>query len=60
MRYERSESSCELKINAKGLFSGGLKVYDEDSTVCVEDAIRLSERLEKFIKSKNHKESDEQ
>ena len=46
--------SCEIRITSKGLFSGGVKVYDESVSLAVDMAMQQSQRLEEFIRLKNN------
>ena len=46
-------NSCEISVNAKGLFSGKVKVYAETIEVAISLAFLKSEELEKLIKTKN-------
>ena len=45
--------SCELSINAKGLYSGKVKVYAEHAEDAMFEAKRLAEQLRKHIKEVN-------
>lgn len=55
MKLEVNEhlSSCKLAINAKGKWSGELKVYDTDSEQAMKQALGLADRLEKVLVIKN-------
>lgn len=46
-------NSCEISINAKGQFSGKIKVYAETIDKAYNEAILKAEQLEVFIKKKN-------
>jgi len=46
-------NSVEISVNAKGQFSGKVKVYSETIEDAFNKAIKKSEELEKFIKKKN-------
>ncbi len=48
-------NSVEISINAKGLFSGKIKVYAETIDQAYDLALLKAEKLESLIKSKNDK-----
>jgi len=45
--------SCEISINAKGLFSGKVKVYAETIEEAMKNALEKAAELEVLIKEKN-------
>lgn len=46
-------NSCKISVNAKGLFSGEVKVYAEHIDVAISLAFLKAEDLEKLIQKKN-------
>ena len=46
-------NSCEISINAKGNWSGKIKVYAETIEIAKAKAIIEAEKLETLIKKKN-------
>ena len=46
-------NSCEISINAKGQWSGKIKVYAETIEIAKRTAILRAEELETLIKKKN-------
>lgn len=46
-------SSCKVSINAKGKWSGEVKVYNKNANLAFVEAIELSSKLEAQIKQKN-------
>ena len=53
IRIEERINSCKIAINAKGLFSGEVKVYDETIEKAFEKAKQNANDLERYIKGKN-------
>jgi len=47
------QNSCEISINAKGQYSGKIKVYAETINEAMEQALIKSAELEKLINFKN-------
>lgn len=45
--------SCEISINAKGLFSGKVKCYAGTLEEAMKEALRKAAELEVLIKTKN-------
>ena len=50
---EKDQNSVEIKINASGKFSGGLKVYAKTIGTALELSKKKSEELENYLKEKN-------
>ena len=48
-------NSCKILINAKGQWSGEVKVYELVANVAVEKAILLSEKLQLKLDEKNNR-----
>ncbi len=46
-------NSCKIAINAKGQYSGEVKVYAEEPAYALKRAQQLAEQLEDLIKTKN-------
>lgn len=46
-------NSCEVSINAKGMWSGKVKVYAETINEAMEKALLKATELESLIKRKN-------
>ena len=53
IEVKQNMSSCHLKINAKGLWSGEIKCYDFEAEKAASKAADLAEVLEKMLKEKN-------
>jgi len=46
-------NSCEVSINAKGQFSGKVKVYAQTIQEAFDKTMIFSDKLERLIKEKN-------
>jgi len=46
--------SCSIKINAKGKWSGEIKVYADDAVIAFQKATSLAHKLEEIIFTKNN------
>jgi len=55
MELENKEklNSCEISVNAKGKYSGKVKVYNETITEAVKTAVEKAEELGLLIQFKN-------
>ena len=51
----KSQSSVEISISTKGIFSGSVKVYVDDNEKLVEIAKAKADELETYLKDKNQK-----
>jgi len=49
-----SKPSVKFSINAKGLWSGEVKIYDQDSKSCYDDSLNYALKMEELIKTKNN------
>ena len=53
IEVEERINSCQIKINAKGLWSGEVKVYSSDIRDAYEQAIKYADLLQNKIGVKN-------
>lgn len=48
-----NQNSVKLSINAKGLFSGEVKVYASTSELALAKCVEIASKVEALIKQKN-------
>jgi len=52
---KETPNSCKIAINAKGIYSGEIKVYAGTSMIALDEAIIRANQLEAHIKNKNER-----
>lgn len=59
LEQQPDQNSVEISINAKGKYSGKIKVYAKTSEEAMNDALQKAKQLEELIKVKNDESSND-